>query len=114
MKHLGMILVVGGALLLAGCGSGGNGGNGGSGDDGEIDTTATAYQGGVQLCTGATVESLAADYATEPTADAVSDAIAEAAAGGNSDVERAQAKQGCLDALGIEAEETETTEDGDG
>ena len=102
-RILALLVTLPAALLLAGCGGGGSS----AGDTGPSSAGASAasggksgaYQGGFVICSGSTIEEVAAGYGVSPvTADAVSDSIAEAVSGGTPR-EAADAKQGCLDAF---------------
>ncbi len=95
------------ALLLSGCGGGSGSDNGAVANTGASSAGSSAasggrsgaYQGGFEICSGSTVEEVAAGYGVSPaTPDAVSDSIAEAVSGGTPR-DAADAKQGCLDAL---------------
>ena len=94
------------ALLLSGCGGGSGSDNGvantgasSAGSSAASGGRSGAYQGGFEICSGSTVEEVAAGYGVSPaTPDAVSDSIAEAVSGGTPR-DATDAKQGCLDAL---------------
>ena len=90
------------ALLPAGCGGGGSSAGTGASSAGSSAASggrSGAYQGGFEICSGTTVEEVAASYGVpESTPEAVSDSIAEAVSGGTAR-DATDAKQGCLDAF---------------
>ena len=96
-----ILVILGGALLLAGCGSTdtGTGGGGGGGTRTANDQESQlAYENGYQQCTGFPLKDLQQTYnAEEATKESVGEAVARSNPGQPELHE--PTKQGCIDAI---------------